>query len=201
MKVIGIIGGIGAGKSTIVAMMNELMPMKIISADLIGHGVLKKDSKAYTPVIDTFGRKILDKEEEIDRRKLAEIVFSSPQLIKELNGITHPVIKEEVESLVQEYKVTAPGQHIILEAALLIESGLIELTDLVIAVHAEVNERTRRVTSRDNIATDQILDRMKAQKDWKELSKYADYTIDNNKGLANTKKQVKEILKVLKEKV
>ncbi len=199
MKVIGIIGGIGSGKSTVVAIMSNLEPIKVISADLIGHEILKKGNKAYEPVINVFGEQIIDENNQIDRKKLGEIVFSSPSLLKTLNQITHPIITEEIMSLINEYKTNLNSGYIILESALLIESGLIELTDIVIAVHAEVNERTKRVINRDNISNDQIMGRMNAQKKWEEISKYADYTINNNANLEDTKNQVIKLLKILKE--
>ena len=201
MKVIGIIGGIGAGKSTIVSIMNELTPIKIISADLIGHQVLRKGNKAYNPVVNTFGDIILSEDGEIDRKKLGDIVFSSEHLVEVLNKITHPIIREEIELLIEEYKLNYKEQHIILEAALLIESGLIDLTDVVIAVHAEVGKRTNRVSNRDNISLVQISARMNAQKKWDELKNHANYIIDNNNGLDCTRSQVVEILKVLKEEL
>ena len=117
MKVIGIVGGIGAGKSTVVALINEIQPIHSISADLIGHEILKKGQRGYAPVIATFGKGILDEKGEIIRKRLGEIVFQNPQLVKKLNAITHPIITQVIKERIELYQQTTPGQHIILEAA------------------------------------------------------------------------------------
>lgn len=199
MKVIGIVGGIGAGKSTVVALMNEIRPIHVISADLIGHDILRKGQRGYEPVIDAFGETILDEEGEIVRGRLAQMVFGNPERLQKLNAITHPIITEVVKERILNYKKIAPGQHIVLEAALLIESGLIDLTDRVVAVYAEREERTRRVIKRDGIDEDQIKHRLKAQKEWSEIASIADYIIDNSISLEATKIQIEQILIALEE--
>lgn len=199
MKVIGIVGGIGAGKSTVVALMNEIKPIHVISADVIGHEILRKGQKGYQPVVNTFGETILDEQGEIARGVLGQMVFGNPERLQKLNAITHPIITDVIKERILEYKQLSPGQHIVLEAALLIESGLIELTDKVIAVYAEAGERTRRVMQRDGIGESQIKHRLKAQKQWSEIASRADYIIDNSISLEATKKQIKQILIALEE--
>ncbi len=199
MKVIGIVGGIGAGKSTVVALMNEIKPIRSISADLIGHEILKKGQKGYAPVIATFGESILDEEGEIIRKRLGEIVFQNPKLVDKLNAITHPIITQVIKERIQLYKQTDPGQHIVLEAALLIESGMIELTDVVIAVYTDLEERVRRVMLRDGIDKNQVGRRLKLQKEWEEMKQVSDYVVDNSISLESTKNQLKQILLAMEE--
>ena len=199
MKVIGIVGGIGAGKSTVVALMNEIKPIHSISADIIGHEIIRKGQRGYMPVIEAFGKTILDENGEIVRRRLGEIVFQNPKLTERLNAITNPLITQVIKERILSYQHTSPGQHIILEAALLIESGLIEMTDIVIAVYADVEARTRRVMIRDGIDKRQIHHRLKLQKDWEEMKEVADYIIDNSISLETTKKQLEQILLVIEE--
>lgn len=194
MKVIGIVGGIGAGKSTIVALMNELQPMSIISADLIGHEILLKGQSAYKPIVDSFGDTILDASGEIVRQKLAQDIFGDPTKVARLNAITHPIIINRIKERIKEAQISAPGQHIILEAALLLESGLIDLTDVVIAVYADVDLRIKRVIERENLDSEHILKRIKAQKQWEELKAVADYVIDNSHSLEITRAQVQQVL-------
>lgn len=199
MKVIGIVGGIGAGKSTVVALMNEIKPIHVISADLIGHEILRKGQRGYEPVIEAFGESILDEEGEIVRGLLGQMVFGNPERLKKLNAITHPLITEVIKERIINYKQTSPKQHIVLEAALLIESGLIQLTDVVIAVYAESIERTKRVMKRDGIDEVQMMHRLKAQKEWTEMASVADYVIDNSISLESTKIQIEQILIALEE--
>ncbi|MBE6022272.1 MAG: dephospho-CoA kinase [Cellulosilyticum sp.] len=198
MNVIGIIGGMGAGKSTVIAILSELQPISYISADLIGHEILLKGQPAYTPIIETFGTGILDETGEIVRKRLGEVVFGDELKVRQLNEITHPLITKRVVERIEEDKMTRPEQLIILEAALLLESGLVDLTDLVIAVYADPEVRIKRVIAREGLGEEQILRRFKAQKEWEELKAAADYVIDNSVSLEETTKQIKTFLEKVK---
>lgn len=194
MKVIGILGGIGAGKTTVTRLMSELCPMEVILADLVGHDVLLKGHPAYEPVVLAFGTDILDDNDEIVRKKLGEKVFGHPEELAKLNSITHPIIYNEIKEQIAYLKKTTPKRHILLEAALLIEGGLIDLVDLVVGVYAEDPVRIERVMQREGLNREQIIKRFKAQKKWEELKSIADEIIDNSISLEYTKKQVEEIL-------
>lgn len=197
MKVIGIVGGMGAGKSTVISIMNELQPISYISADLIGHEILLKGELAYKPIIEAFGQEILNDSEEIVRHKLGQAVFGDQEKVALLNAITHPIITTKIKERIDYYRKTAPGQHIILEAALLLESGLVDLTDVVIAIYADSSTRVKRIMERENLDEKHILKRFKAQKEWEELKAAADYVIDNGISLESTTAQIKQLLTLL----
>lgn len=199
MKIIGIVGGMGAGKSTVIALINEIQPVSYISADLIGHEILLKGGLAYDAIIEAFGQKILDENHEIVRRKLGQMVFGDEKKVRLLNEITHPLITKCVIERISEAKRVAPGQHIILEAALLLESGLVDLTDVVVAVYADPDTRLKRVVAREGLEPQQILKRFKAQKEWEELKAASDYVIDNSISLEHTKKQIRKLLQTIEE--
>lgn len=198
MEVIGIIGGMGAGKSTVIALWNEIQPISCISADIIGHDILLRGHAAYEPILKAFGEDILDDRGEIIRKKLGERAFISPEKVKQLNQITHPLIIEEVKRQINEAKITRPGQYIILEAALLLESGLDCLTDLIVAVYADVEKRVQRVIEREGLTREHIFKRFQAQKEWEALEAVADYIIDNSVSLDYTREQIKSILEQIK---
>lgn len=197
MKVIGIVGGIGAGKTTVAAKLTQLIPIEIIEADTIGHEILLKGQAAYEPVLAAFGPSILDAQGEIVRKKLGAIVFSDPYKLQQLNGITHPLIREEIERRIAWFKLAAPSHHILLEAALLIESGLIELVDTVIAVYADKNIRVKRVMQREGLSAEAVESRMQAQKEWEDFKEVSDFIVDNSISLEHTQLQLQEILKAL----
>lgn len=197
MKVIGIVGGMGAGKSTVITIMNKMQPFSYISADLIGHEILLKGEAAYQPIIEAFGEEILDASGEIVRQKLGQVVFGNKEKVALLNEITHPIITTKIKERIAYYQKAAPNQHIILEAALLLESGLVDLTDVVIAVYADKNVRLKRVKARENLDEKHILKRFKAQKEWEELKAAADYVIDNGISLEATTMQIKKLLTLL----
>lgn len=197
MKVIGIVGGIGAGKTTVAAQLTKLTPIEIIEADTIGHEILLKGQAAYEPVLAAFGPEILDEQGEIVRKKLGAIVFSDPRKLQLLNEITHPLIQEEIERRIAWFKRVAPQHHILLEAALLIESGLIKLVDTVIAVYAEENIRVERVMAREGLSAQAVIARINVQKKWEDFKEVSDFVVDNSISLEHTNKQLQEILKVL----
>lgn len=201
MKVIGIVGGIGAGKSTVAALFGKLTSLHTISADLIGHEILLKEGSAYQKVISQFGTDFLDENKEIIRKKLGEKVFASPEALKQLNAITHPLIEAEIKRRIACYEAATPDGLVILEAALLIESGLDALTDAVVGVYADEQLRVERVKLRDALTAEAVWKRITAQKKWEELEKVSDYIIDNSLSLEATEKQVKEVLAQIKQKV
>lgn len=197
MKVIGIVGGMGAGKSTVTRMMNEIEPVAFIDADQIGHDILLKGHEAYDAVIHYFDREILDEKGEIVRRLLGNVVFADPKKVQVLNEITHPIITKLIKEQIARYKETQPTKHIILEAALLLESGLVDLTDVVVAIYAKKEIRLERVRLRDGLEDKQILERFARQKKWQEIEAAADFVIDNGISIENTKAQIKALFEKL----
>lgn len=200
MKVIGIIGGMGAGKSTVIEIMNEIEPISYILADTVGHDILLKGHEAYETVVRSFGNDILDSNGEIIRRKLGQKVFHDPKQLVKLNEITHPIIRKKIEERIKRDQRLAPDRLIVLEAALLLEGGLKDLTDKIVAVYADPKTRVERVVRREGLEEEQILQRFKAQKDWEEIKQVADYIIDNSISRENTKRQVANLLVALSGK-
>lgn len=121
MKVIGLTGGIGSGKSEIAAFLKEL-GAGVIDADKVGHEILNPGTPGWHKVIDTFGKDVCNQEGKIDRKKLAKIVFQKPEEIDKLNKITHPLILDEIKLRLNQLKQEG-FEVAIVEAALLIEAG------------------------------------------------------------------------------
>ena len=194
MKIIGIVGGMGAGKSTVVHLITEMSDVNIIYADKIGHDVLLKGHEAYDEVVQEFGTDILDDNKEIVRHKLGSIVFGDAAKVEKLNSITHPKIIQIIKSEIERCRENYPNKNLILEAALLIESGLVDMTDVVIGVYTDKSLRVDRVKNRDGLDETNILDRFERQLTWDEKKKYVNYEVDNSKDLVLTRARVKEIL-------
>lgn len=198
MKILGIVGGIGAGKTTVVSILTELTPCYIIGADEIGHRILLKGGKAYTPVIQAFGEGILDDEGNIVRARLGSIVFADRSKLDVLNSMTHPLIHEEVQRLIDECKAQKQHEIIVVDAALLIEIGLVKLTDQVLAVYADEATRIERIMKREAFTRLQATERINKQKKWEELEKVAHYVIDNSLSYEQTREQVVALLEKLR---
>lgn len=198
MKVIGIIGGIGSGKSTVAALLEKFIPMTVISADVIGHEILLKGGGAYEAIKKAFGEAILDEEGEIIRKRLGKIVFDNQEALELLNSITHPLIKEEIGRRIQLSQQNAPDHLILLEAALLLEAGLDKMVDVIIAVYVDDEKRLGRVMQRDQLTRGEVLKRFNAQKKWEQLEQVADEIIDNSISLEETTMQVRALAERLR---
>ncbi len=186
MKILGIVGGIGAGKSTVTDIFEKNFDIHVINTDKIGHEVLLKTGKAYDMIIAEFGTAILDDDGEIIREKLANIVFCDEEKLKNLNSIMHPCIYEIVVERIKQ----ATNEYVLIEAALLIESGFYKLADIIIGVYADEDLRIQRIMNRNNYTYEQAKDRINAQLKWKDLRDMVDIVIDNSNDIEFTTTQV-----------
>ena len=200
MKIIGIVGGIGASKSTIVSLIQAEYNIFTISADLIGHQILLEGQAAYQPVIEAFGTEILDETQAIDRKKLGAKVFGSEEALSRLNHITHPCIKDEIKRKIEAFHFLNKEGIVLLEAALLIETGMAQLVDYVIAIYTPEAMRIQRVMERDTVKIEAVKKRIAAQISWEEMKQHSNFIIDNSISLDNTKRQLKEVMnQIIKE--
>lgn len=191
--ILGITGSLGSGKSTVAKMFRE-SGAAVIDADKIGHSLLKPGSRAYQKIIRHFREGILRRDGSIDRRKLASLVFKDEEKLKRLNRIMHPEIIRAIKTRVSSSK---PGV-LVLDAPLLIESGLQGLVDKLIVVKINRMKQLKRISLRKAPLSDkQALRRIKAQMPLKDKIRLADFVIDNNGTLSQTRKQVGQIRRLL----
>ena len=173
--VVGLTGNIGSGKSTISKIFTTLK-IPVFYADEEAKKVLFSNENK-DKLINAFGDKITNKHKNIDKQKLASIVFTSETLLKKLNDIIHPEVYKRFLSWAENHKT---AQYLIMEAAILFESGFDKYVDISINVHADKDIRLNRVIKRDNTDEKLVLARMNNQLSDKRKSELADYTIDNN---------------------
>lgn len=190
MKIYGFMGRTGAGKSTAVNYLSDF-GFSVIDADKIGHNIYKKGKKAYFEILDFFGNDILDKDEEIDRKKLGKIVFSNPKKLKKLNEITHPLIYNEIEEKIQDFKLQNK-ENVILDAALLYEAGLTSFCDEVIYFCSDSDLLCKRIMTRDSLSETDAKNRIASRKSDDELKKHADFIIENNGSLSDFLLKIKK---------
>lgn len=189
MQIIGLTGGFGTGKSFAASVFRSL-GAKVIDADKIAHGILKKGSFVYRKVVASFGKDILDRRGDIDRKALAELVFANRRRLEGLNKITHP---EVIRSIKDRIKSGKKDDIFIIDAPLLIEANLGSITDKIIVVKASRKNQILRCIKKIGISKTEVVKRIKSQMPLKEKEKMADFVIDNDGKKSSTRKQVKEI--------
>ncbi|WP_297991200.1 dephospho-CoA kinase [Anoxybacillus sp.] len=192
MLTIGLTGGIASGKSTVAAMFRDLH-IPVIDADEIAHRVTAVDGEAYGPIVETFGRDILDANGAIDRRKLGAIVFSDEQKRNELNAIVHPLVRKHMLQQKEQYAKQAK-KAVVLDIPLLFESKLEHLVDRILVVYVDEQTQLRRLCERNGFSVEEAWARMKAQMPLEEKRKKADAIIDNNGTIEETKRQLRACL-------
>jgi len=196
MKVIGLTGGTGSGKSVVSKSLLAAGAV-IVDADRIAHEIILKGEPAYHEIIEYYGTGILDAEGNIIRKKLGEIVFNDKEKLAFLNQCTHKYITAEVKRQIAEAKEAGTAKAIIVDAPLLLEAKLETVCDLVWVVYADPEVRAQRVMARDGITYELAKARISNQKSWEEYRAAADAVIDNSKDLVHLEKQLDEILKTL----
>ena len=194
MKVIGITGSSGAGKSTVCNILRELYNLKVIDADIVARELSKKGSEYVREIAAEFGGEILDKDGELKRSKLAEIIYADSYKRQKLNNCTFKYIKKEIEEQIQQAK-SQNIPIILIDAPLLFECELNYLCDMVIGIISERELQIKRIVARDNISYKQAESRINAQASNQFYIERCDEIIENNNDILFIKKCVEEIMK------
>ena len=185
--VIGILGGIGSGKSTIAAEFAKL-GCKVIDADRIAHELLE-ESPVREKVVSLFGQAVLDSSGKIDRRKLAEIVFADDNMLASLNRIIHPLVLQRTQELIEQSMTQNQVKAIVLDMPLLVEVGWHKRCDKLIFVNCEQNLRLERAKKK-GFDKNQVKIRENFQISLDNKASFADNTIENNSDFSAIAKQV-----------
>jgi dephospho-CoA kinase len=145
-KRVAVVGGIGAGKSTVAKRLAEL-GASVIDGDAIGHQALTVP-KIHNAIVAEFGSNIINSQGNIDRKKLSSIVFADPEALKRLQAIMYPYMKASFQRQIDEAEKSGETPLIVVDAAVLLESGWNDLVDEIIYVHADPERRAQRVAAR-----------------------------------------------------
>lgn len=173
--ILGVTGGSGCGKSTFSKMLTEF-GAQMIDADVIAREIVKPEKPALNEIAEIFGRQFLKGNGELDRKKLGELVFSDPHKLHILNQITHKYIIEEI----RRQLATMCGSVIIVDAAVLYESGLSQLCSRTVCVLASEEVRAERIMARDGLMRERALERIHSQQSDEFYKTHADDVIYNN---------------------
>ena len=194
MKVIGITGGIGSGKSEILSYLKERTSCRIIIADRVAHELEKLGGVCYGRIVALLGESILAADGEIDRVELAACIFADKKLLAQINEIVHPAVKEHIITEIAKERKTGKYDYIFIEAALLIEDGYEEIVDEMWYIHADEKVRRDRLKEFRRYSDEKIDSIMREQLSEEEFCRHCPTVIDNSMQLIAAYKQIDEKL-------
>ena len=197
MLKVGLTGSIAVGKSHVLGVLTEL-GCHVIDADQIARDVVAPGTPGLKLVVEEFGEIVLNKDGALDRQKLGEIVFGDEEKRKKLNSILHPIIIAAQDEMIRELEVKDPNGIVIIDAALMIESGGYKRLDKLIVVYCEPEIQLQRLMKRDGLSREAALSRIASQMAQQEKIKYADFLIDTSGDFAGTRAQVKTLFDQLR---
>jgi dephospho-CoA kinase len=186
---LGVTGGIASGKSAVSDMLSKL-GSPLIDFDLLAREVVEPGTRGYTDIVDYFGKQVLQENGELDRKKLSGIVFSDIEKRKKLESFTHPYIYEAFFKEIKQITEKQPDAVIQVSVPLLIELNLQFLFDKLLVVYVTPQTQAKRLAARDGISRSEAENIMKSQLPIDEKASYADFVIDNEGSLEETRKQV-----------
>lgn len=193
MIIIGLTGGIASGKSTVSKTLREL-GLPVFDADESSRQAVKKGSQGLKLVAEAFGTEYLDEQGELNRPKVAELVFKDKEARYTLESIIHKMVWQEAEDFMAANKAE---KAVVLDVPLLIECGWHLRVDQVWLVAVKPETQIVRAMARSGMTREEVVARIKAQMSLEEKVTYADFVIDNSGDLENTLKQVKKRVRTL----
>lgn len=195
MKIIGVTGSSGAGKDTLCEILEDKYNAEIVDADKIARELSKKGTMYLQSIVESFGSGIVDRQGELNRKKLASIIYEDDKKREELNKLTFIYVVDEIKKRINKIK----KKIIVVNAPLLFESNLDQVCDFVIAIIAERKVQIDRIMKRDNIKEDEAEKRLNMQNTDDFYIENADYIIHNKGDIKDLEKQLKDLEKQLKD--
>lgn len=187
MRILGVTGGIGSGKTTVSNILSSL-GAKVIEADKISKDIMRKGHRVFDEIVDYFGEDILDEKGELIRRKLGDIAFKSEEKLKALNDITHKYISKEIKDKI---KKCDKADTVVVDAAIPLKDGFLDVCDEIWFVTADKEIRIKRVMERNNLSYSKVVDIIKIQPDDYYYISISDIIIYNNGDYKELEEKVK----------
>lgn len=190
MKVIGITGGVGAGKTAVLSYIEGKYNCRVILADEAAHQVKEPGQDCYDRLVSLLGKGILARDGTIDKGKMAERIFASGSLLRQVNEIVHPAVRELILSAIREEREEGLHDFLFIEAALLIEGGYLEIVDELWYIYAGEEARRKRLREARGYSEEKIRSIMEKQLKEEAFRKYCKVVIDNSDTLAAAYRQI-----------
>lgn len=194
MKIIGVTGGVGAGKSTVLNYLEKRYGAKLILADLVGHEVMEPGHEAYEQVVKAFGQEIVSEDKTIDRKTLGAIVFVDEKKRMILNRIIHPAVRQEILRRLEEAELSHLS-YVVVEAALFLEENYDAFCDETWYIYTDEKIRRQRLKESRGYSDERIDQIFRSQKTHEEFQKRCLFMIDNNGSEEETFRQIDRRMK------
>ena len=195
MKLIGITGGVGAGKTSVLHYIKEHFSCRIELADVVAHKVKEPGEVCYYQLIELLGKEILCEDGTIDKSKMAAKIFKNQELLESVNACIHPAVKEYLLREIERERAKGEIDFFFIEAALLLECGYKEIVDEMWYIYASKEVRGRRLQKERGYSQEKIRQIMEKQLKEGEFRSGCDFVIDNSGDLKDAYRQIEERLK------
>lgn len=190
MRFIGITGGVGAGKSELLAYMKAHYLCEIWLADEVAHLVKKRGTICYEKLVELLGTDVVGTDGEIDKKAMAGRIFADKAILEQVNAIVHPAVQEFILRQYEAAKVNGKVELFFVEAALLIEAGYTDLVDELWYVYADTSVRCKRLAAARGYSVEKIKQIMDSQLSDEEFREHCDFVIDNSGELVDSYRQI-----------
>ena len=194
MKVIGITGGIGCGKSALIAAIGQEYKCRILLADNIANFLKEPGQRCYEPLVYLLGKGVLDEAGLMDKKKMSDMIFGNEALLELVNAVVHPAVKQYICECIEEERVKGQVEYVFVEAALFIEAGYRDIVDSLWYIYAREDVRIKRLQEGRGYTLEKIHNIMNNQLQEDVFRKYCDVTVDNSGSLENSMVQVRKEL-------
>lgn len=190
MRFIGITGGVGAGKSEILKYIAKHYRCEIYLADDVARRIQQSGTECFRKLVDLLGTTVLGEDGELDRKKMAELVFSDSKLLEQVNAIVHPAVKTYLLLRLEAAKKKQEVELFFVEAALLIETGYGDIVDEMWYIYANDSVRAKRLQENRGYHKEKIEQIMASQLSEEAFRKASTFVIDNSGSLADSYQQI-----------
>lgn len=190
MILIGITGGVGAGKSEVLRFISETYHAQVLLADELANEIKEPGMRCYEPILRCLGREILAEDGTIDKQRMAKVIFADQEKLKQVNEIIHPAVREEIMKRIEDARKEEKVDFFFLEAALLIEEHYDEVVDELWYIFAKKEVRRARLRESRGYSDEKIDAIMKKQLSDEIYRKTCGFVIDNSGTFEETKRQI-----------
>lgn len=190
MRIIGITGGVGAGKSAILSYIEMNYKARVILADQVANDLKMPGGSCYDPLVALLGKEVLLEDKTIDKAKMAQIIFHDAEKLAKVNALIHPAVRKYIVEQIESEREKGEISYLFIEAALLIEEHYDEIVDELWYIYADTDTRRKRLRENRAYSDDRIDAIMAGQLTEDKFREKCQFVIDNSKELAYAYKQI-----------